>query len=165
MFKTNQLVMLAVMVIVGGCSQTSQSVGTSFYQSAVVACTSDKLISDPRCFSHHPSYSSFTAAEKALVAFIELTNSRIARNEITTEQGQYLIAEYYYRAKAVGDESERQQAAAQAAALNATAASLNATAATLAAARPQPVYAPPPPPMPVQTRCYKTGMYVNCTSY
>ncbi len=163
MIKPNKLLFLGSIFLVGACSQTSQSVGTSFYQSAVVACTSEKLIEDSRCFSHHPSYPSFTQAEKALVAFIELTNSRIARNEITTEQGQFLIAEYYYRAKAVGDESERQQAAAQAAALNATAASLNATAAAMAAARP--AYSAPPPPMPVQTRCYKTGMYVNCSSY
>jgi hypothetical protein len=155
-------VVIGVSVLLSGCYTTQQSIGTSTMRQSYSACMAQNNTSF-KCLRNSPNFASFTQAEKEMIAFMLVIEEKYTRGEITKAEAEYVMAQYMNRATAIGAASERAQAAEMSAALNNLSQNLNAAAAAQAAAR------PPAPamstPMPVQTRCWRNGMYVNCTTY
>jgi hypothetical protein len=152
-------------LFLGGCYTTQQSIGTTPYRAAYSSCSA---ASDPNvigCLKNHPNFSQYTQAEKEMVLYGAVIVEKMIRGEMTGAEGELAMAQYAGRAHAASAAAERAAAAETTRALSAVGQSLTAIGDaertrvnTLNAAN-------PPMRMPVQTRCWRNGVYVNCTSY
>ena len=145
-------------VLLSGCYTTQQSIGTATFGQTYQSCVRQNTTSFT-CLRNSPNFANFTDAEKALVAYMIVIEEKHSRGEITTAEAEAMMMQYAAQARATGAASERAQAAELSAALGTMAQGLNTMAAAQSAA------SPPPPVMPIQTRCWRSGMYVNCSSY
>jgi hypothetical protein len=166
----NMKTITAILIIftLGGCYQTQNSVGTTPFKAAVSDCTDPKHTIKDRCLINHHNYANYTAAEKAMLAYITMVEQKVRSGELTRAEGDFLNARYMQQAKSLSDASEAQQAAAFSAQMNALSANMNNLAASAAIQNQVLInqqQALQPPPMPTQTRCWRNGYYVNCQSW
>lgn len=166
--KVSALIFVFSCFALGGCYQTQNSVGTTPFKAAVSDCTDPKHNLKDRCLINHHNYANYTAAEKAMLAYITMVEQKVRSGELSRAEGDFLNARYMQQAKSLSDASEAQQAAAFSAQMNALSANMNNLAAATAIqnqAIANQQRALQPPPMPTQTRCWRNGYYVNCQSW
>ena len=154
------LVLVVASFLLAGCYTTQNSIGTATFQQSRDTC-SIRNSNVFKCLRTSPDFVNFTQAEKEMIAYMIVIDEKRLRGEITRAEADLIAAQYMSRAIALGAASERAQAAEVSAALNNLSQNLNAAAAAQAEAR----RSIPSIPSPVQTRCWRSGMYVNCTSY
>jgi polyhydroxyalkanoate synthesis regulator phasin len=135
-----------VSIVLGGCHTTSQSVGTSGFQAALVACKGTP--NEIACVKSHQNSANYTTAEWQLLAFTSMINEKVARGQITQSEGDYLVASAVNDAKATSDKAEAAQRRDMGDRLQRSAAALRSIN-----------------PSPVQTSCMTTGAMTNCTTY
>lgn len=147
MFDIRRIAGVAFLSIaLGGCHTTSQSVGTSGFQAALVACKGAS--NEIACVKSHPNSANYTAAEWQLLAFTAMINEKVARGQMTRSEGDYLVAAAVSDAKATSDNAEAAQRRDMGERLQRSAAALQSIS-----------------PSPVQTNCMTTGTMTSCTTY
>ncbi len=113
----------------------------------------------------HPNFNSYTPVEKELVLYGAVIVEKFFRREITPAEAELAIAQYSRRAHAASAAAEQAVAAERTQALSPFGQSLSAIGDAERARVKSLNDANPPVQMPVQTRCWRNGAYVNCTSY
>ena len=169
--KSRFYIVAATCLLLAGCFQTQQTVGTSSFQQAGKQCAA-KYNGDTdraRCLTQHPSYSSFTHAEKSLISYAALLDQNYRAGRITKEERDFLAARYAQQAMAQSAASEAQQRAEFQYQMNALSNNMNNLAAATAlqnqAIINQQQQNMMVAPMQTQTRCWRNGYYVNCQSW
>lgn len=161
---------LFVALILGGCFQTQHTVGTSSFSQALKQCNA-KYNNDSqraKCLTQHPSYASFTNAERAIIAYAALLDQKYRSGQISKEEADFLAAQYVQQAYTLSNAAEAQQRAAFQSQMNALSANMNNLAAATALQNQAIINQQQQSlmnTMPTQTRCWRNGYYVNCQSW
>ncbi len=112
-------------------------------------------IREIRCVVRHKAFHKLSAIDQEKYSYAAILANKIEKDEISVIEANYEYAQ------------KKNEIASRGAMGAATAMSVAPIYVPPQIYIPSTVYTPPPspPPMPVQTRCHRTGIYVNCTSF